>query len=509
VLLALQRTHGNRYVQRVVAGIQAKLKISQPGDVYEQEADRVAEQVMSMPVPADMSLNFLRQDVVKKEEGLIMAKEVSVNALEVSDDLHTRLNQSRSGGQPLPEKTRTFMESKFGVDFSAVRLHTDSQAVQMARELNAEAFTFGRDIYFGAERYSPGTSAGERLLAHELTHVVQQGEKIPNLADKKDFGNISISGMLAPTIQRRVGGDIAQMSITEQFAHDLTDEELEQQIQIVREQLTTLNSSTPEFEVARSNLQTPDQEQRRREIPTVAEKEKEEDCGEFDDASVLLTIKGKSLTPEKFKKSIGKYWEIRFLQKGECCFYLGFRAKSGELEKKFAKGRVGIRVVPLRGDVKMIWNRCTNDFKVDSPQISSEFKVLIDWWKLLTELPEEFIPGPGLETSLNVIAGGSFMRPKDESNNWFRGEFFTTVRADLIKFNFKVFSITIRAKLLSCEFGHFEIGNKNSFELDFDKCMWKLVKSLSVGIKREKTKKPFELRFELPYIPPEWIRLGG
>ena len=138
-----------------------------------------------MPEPTAKPLNIQRQEVQeeeerkKKKEELIMAKEVSVNALEVSDDLHTRLNQSRSGGQPLPEKTRTFMESKFGVDFSAIRLHTDSQAVQMARELNAEAFTFGRDIYFGAERYSSGTSAGERLLAHVLTHVVQQGEKAP------------------------------------------------------------------------------------------------------------------------------------------------------------------------------------------------------------------------------------------------------------------------------------------------------------------------------------------
>jgi hypothetical protein len=63
---------------------------------------------------------------------------------------------------------------RFGIDFSGVRLHTDSDAAQMSRELNAEAFTYGRDIYFGAGRYSPGTSSGKRLLAHELTHLVQR-----------------------------------------------------------------------------------------------------------------------------------------------------------------------------------------------------------------------------------------------------------------------------------------------------------------------------------------------
>ncbi|NOZ70116.1 MAG: DUF4157 domain-containing protein [Deferribacteres bacterium] len=66
------------------------------------------------------------------------------------------------------------MERRFGADFSSVRVHTDSNAVQMNRQLNAQAFTYGKDIYFGAGRYSPGTASGRRLLAHELTHVVQQ-----------------------------------------------------------------------------------------------------------------------------------------------------------------------------------------------------------------------------------------------------------------------------------------------------------------------------------------------
>jgi len=77
----------------------------------------------------------------------------------------------------VPESVRAFFEPRFGVDFSGVRVHTDSNAVQMNRELNAQAFTHGRDIYFGAGKYNLGTTSGKRLLAHELTHVVQQNDR--------------------------------------------------------------------------------------------------------------------------------------------------------------------------------------------------------------------------------------------------------------------------------------------------------------------------------------------
>ncbi len=111
-----------------------------------------------------------------------MTKGISGSAPQARDDLHGRLNQSRGNGQPLPDTDRGFMERRFGVDFSGVRAHTDSNAVQLNRELNAQAFTLGRDIYFGSGKYSPDISSGKRLLAHELTHVVQQGH-IPQLSN--------------------------------------------------------------------------------------------------------------------------------------------------------------------------------------------------------------------------------------------------------------------------------------------------------------------------------------
>jgi hypothetical protein len=90
--------------------------------------------------------------------------------IQVGHDIENRLSQSRSGGTPLPSEIRTFMEPRFGTDFSRVRVHTDSAAVQLNRELGAQAFAYGSDIYFGAGK----SAARDHLTAHELTHVVQQ-----------------------------------------------------------------------------------------------------------------------------------------------------------------------------------------------------------------------------------------------------------------------------------------------------------------------------------------------
>ena len=195
VLLALQQTQGNRYVQRVVAGIQAKLKIGQPGDVYEQEADRVADEVMRMPepqvqqqaeeeeeeeliqsIPLAKQITPLIQRQVKGEEGekILQTKEVSGQGFELTSDFESLIQPLRVAGQPLPQSERAFFEPHFGTDFTQVRVHTDSQAAKTARSVNARAVTLGRDIIFGAGQYQPRTYEGRRLLAHELTHVVQQ-----------------------------------------------------------------------------------------------------------------------------------------------------------------------------------------------------------------------------------------------------------------------------------------------------------------------------------------------
>lgn len=182
--------------------IQPKLAIGQPDDQYEQEADRVAAQVMSMPdaaiqhpiqreatleedelqtKPLAASITPLVQRDTLLEEAEVQAKcEVceqeeqvqrsSRDVVQAQPDLESRLNGSKGGGSPLPDEVRSFMEPRFGTDFSQVRVHTNSSAVQMNRELSAQAFTHGRDVYFGAGKFP----ANDALTAHELTHVVQQ-----------------------------------------------------------------------------------------------------------------------------------------------------------------------------------------------------------------------------------------------------------------------------------------------------------------------------------------------
>ncbi|MEW6212601.1 MAG: DUF4157 domain-containing protein [Acidobacteriota bacterium] len=217
-LLHLQRAHGNRYVQRLLNAtlqrscgcggtcsdcaskdrdaIQTRLAVSQPGDQYEQEADRVAEQVMRMQAPTTLeesatshfpaiSRYAQRQAVARQEEteeeevsesDLLSLKEVPGASHDLSADLEARIESLRGGGHEMSSDLRAFFEPRFGRDFSSVRLHTDSSAGETAQRLNARAFTLGRDIAFAPGEYQPETTEGRRLLAHELTHVVQQND---------------------------------------------------------------------------------------------------------------------------------------------------------------------------------------------------------------------------------------------------------------------------------------------------------------------------------------------
>jgi len=163
--------------------VQTKLAVSQPGDVYEQEADRVAEQVMRMPgstlqracascaaggAPCPRCAGE-KKELVQRSTGNLKLETGNSNTSVPDNFLH-----SLGPGQPLDASTRAFFEPRFGHDFSQVRIHADSKAAESARSVNALAFTVGRDVVFGAGQYAPETSTGQRLLAHELTHTVQQ-----------------------------------------------------------------------------------------------------------------------------------------------------------------------------------------------------------------------------------------------------------------------------------------------------------------------------------------------
>jgi len=164
VTLGLQQAYGNAYVQRL---IQAKLTVSQPGDVYEQEADRVAADVTR-------GASEQAQRMTPEEEELLQGKPADSGGLQIPEDTEERIEDARSGGAPLGEAERAQIEPRLGADFAGVRVHTDAAADQLARDLSAEAFTTGQDVFFRSGAYEPGTAAGNGLLVHELTHVVQQ-----------------------------------------------------------------------------------------------------------------------------------------------------------------------------------------------------------------------------------------------------------------------------------------------------------------------------------------------
>ena len=156
--------------------IQAKLKIGAVNDPLEHEADRVAEQVMRMPAPGVSAAAAPPQLSCKcaeceEEEKLQRKSAAPQTAGEAPASVHDVL---RSPGQALDAATRAFFEPRFGQDFSGVRVHDGTRAAESAHDVNAHGYTVGHSVVFGAGQFAPGTHEGQRLLAHELTHVVQQ-----------------------------------------------------------------------------------------------------------------------------------------------------------------------------------------------------------------------------------------------------------------------------------------------------------------------------------------------
>ena len=127
------------------------------------------------PPPADNKPNIQRCAACDGKDRVQRSGESGGGETPASPDLESRLNSTKGGGQPLPDGTRQQMESSMGADFSGVRVHNDSGAAQMNKDLSAHAFTHGKDIYFNSGKYDPQHKDGQHLLAHELTHVVQQG----------------------------------------------------------------------------------------------------------------------------------------------------------------------------------------------------------------------------------------------------------------------------------------------------------------------------------------------
>lgn len=207
---ALRQLVGNQGIQRLMRelssgnssgfaplrapSIQTKLAISKPGDAHEQEADRVADAVMRAPatdgtctsavasttvLPAKVQRLCTECEEDQKHQAMlsVQRKKQAADTPPVTSSAAANIHALRGGGSALPATTRAFFEPRFCTDFSDVRVQTGTRAGEAAAAINAKAFTVGSTIVFGAGHYAPHSREGRHLLAHELTHVLQQGER--------------------------------------------------------------------------------------------------------------------------------------------------------------------------------------------------------------------------------------------------------------------------------------------------------------------------------------------
>jgi Domain of unknown function (DUF4157)/Bacterial toxin 4 len=170
--------------------VQTSLQISTPGDAAEREADSTARKVMSMSAPA----------IAPRERVSILAARApsprAPRTDETSPELAAAIRSQLGGGRPLPADTRSFMEPRFKADLSGVRIHTGAKAENLTTRLGARAFAYGRDIFFNAGQFQPDTPDGMELIAHELTHTIQQREVVQR--------EVQVTERTGPKVQRGI-----------------------------------------------------------------------------------------------------------------------------------------------------------------------------------------------------------------------------------------------------------------------------------------------------------------
>lgn len=179
--------------------VSPKLKIGSPNDPLELEADQMADKVMRMP-KSNVQVSGSGLDIQRKcsgcEDEALQRKPIAsfiqrVSSVAIgetaSNSFSSNLNANKSSGRPMDSSTQGFMSERFGADFSSVKIHTGSKANELSDQIQAKAFTTGNNIYFNQGEYSPETTNGKHLLAHELTHTIQQGGTKTESIQRKNF----------------------------------------------------------------------------------------------------------------------------------------------------------------------------------------------------------------------------------------------------------------------------------------------------------------------------------
>lgn len=191
---------GVGYVSPQNRVIQRKLTLGKEDDEFEKEADHTADKVMRMPeqdflqrkcTDCEVEEKVRKKSISQSITPFVQTKSES-NTPVVSDMVANAIQSSRGSGSKLDTQTQFFMDSRFGSDFSQIKIHNDTESVQLNRSLNAKAFTVGNDVYFNEGAYQPESAGGKRLLAHELTHTIQQ-ENIAAKVQRAGFGDVRIA----------------------------------------------------------------------------------------------------------------------------------------------------------------------------------------------------------------------------------------------------------------------------------------------------------------------------
>ena len=198
------------------AFFQPRLSINPANDIYEQEADAVAEKlVQSKSIPRSnsffqpLNISTIQRKCAhceQEEKEKLQRKEENQNPTETNSEFENYVDGLNNGGTSLPPDSKSFFESRIGYDFSNVKIHTDSVAAKSAQSINALAYTSGNNIVFNQDQFQPGTENGDKLMAHELTHVVQQSNTRTSVHIQKKDGDIVdpldiVEGYTAETIQ--------------------------------------------------------------------------------------------------------------------------------------------------------------------------------------------------------------------------------------------------------------------------------------------------------------------
>jgi hypothetical protein len=194
----------------------SSLRVSSPKDPAEKEADRTAAKVMRMAIPEgsiglvagaggsvfrQVQARFVSPYVARfASSGWLQRK--SDGPREADATLSTELRNSMSGGSPLPLSVRRFMEPRFRADFSRVKVHTGDRAASLSQQLSARAFTIGNNVFFGRGQFRPESRDGKELIAHELTHTIQQGgvaQRSPEIQRSED---VTVTQQAPTQVQR-------------------------------------------------------------------------------------------------------------------------------------------------------------------------------------------------------------------------------------------------------------------------------------------------------------------